>query len=77
MARPKTEFRNEMKTRVSDRVYEGVQRYMQVNRCTSEARAISDLLELALFGADGTLPVALSSNYPQPAVFGPETAFQK
>lgn len=77
MARPKTEFRNEMKTRVSDRVYEGVQRYMHVNRCASEARAISDLLELALFGADGSLPVALPGSYPQTAIFGPETAFHK
>lgn len=77
MARPKTEFRNEMKTRVSDKVYEGVQRYMQVNRCASEARAISDLLEAALFGFDGTLPLPLSGNYPQTAVFGPETAFHK
>lgn len=77
MARPKTEYRNEMKTRVSDKVYEGVQRYMAVHRCSSEARAISDLLELALFGHDGSLPVALTGNYPQTAVFGPETAFQK
>lgn len=73
MARPKTEFRNEMKTRVSDRVYESVQRYMRVNRCASEARAISDLLELALFGAEGTLPADLTGNRPQSAIFGPET----
>ena len=56
MARPKTEFRNELKTRVNDPVYEGVQQYMAENRCASEARAISDLLELALFGTVGSVP---------------------
>lgn len=56
MARPKTEFRNELKTRVTDPVYDGVQQYMQANRCASEARAISELLELALFGTIGSVP---------------------
>lgn len=59
MARPKTEFRNELKTRVTDPVYDGVQQYMQANRCASEARAISELLELALFGTIGSVPQCL------------------
>lgn len=62
MARPKTDFRNELKTRVTDTVYDGVQQYMAVNRSTSEARAISDLLELALFGTVGSVPSALVSS---------------
>lgn len=56
MARPRTEFRNELRTRVTDRVYEAVQRYLQVHRCGSEARAIADLLEVALFGMEGSEP---------------------
>lgn len=56
MARPRTEFRNEMKTRVPDRVYEGVQRFRDENRIDSESRAISQLLELALYGTVGSVP---------------------
>lgn len=62
MARPKTDFRNELKTRVRDHTYEAVQRYMADNRCASEARAISDLLEIALFGVVGSVPTDLSGN---------------
>jgi len=62
MARPKTDFRNELKTRVTDPVYDGVQQYMQTNRCASEARAISELLELALFGTVGSVPQNLLDN---------------
>lgn len=73
MARPKTEFRNEVKTRVTDRAYEAVQMYMQANRCASEARAISDLLELALFGTVGSVPEALAVSSHGIAQFGPKT----
>lgn len=62
MARPKTDFRNELKTRVTDPVYDGVQQYMQTNRCASEARAISELLELALFGTIGSVPQLIADN---------------
>lgn len=73
MARPKTEFRNELKTRVTDRAYEAVQLYMQSNRCASEARAISDLLELALFGTVGSVPQDLIDNSHGMAQFGTKT----
>lgn len=56
MPRKKTEYRNELKTRVTDRAYEDVQAYMKSNRCASEARAISELLEIALFGMVGSVP---------------------
>lgn len=62
MARPKTDFRNELKTRTTDRVYDGVQQYIAANRCASEARAISELLELALFGTVGSVPQQLTDN---------------
>jgi hypothetical protein len=73
MARPKTDFRNELKTRVTDRCFDGVVRYMQENRSVSEARAISDLLELALFGTVGSVPDALVNNSHEMAQFGPKT----
>lgn len=71
MARPKTEFRNELKTRVSDRVYEGVQQFLAANRCASEARAISELLELALFGTVGSVPQPLADSRHETAHRGP------
>lgn len=56
MARPKTEFRNELKSRVPDRVYEGVKAFQAEHRIDSESRAISQLLELALYGTVGSVP---------------------
>lgn len=72
MARPKTDRRNELKTRVRDATYEAVQQYKAENRC-SEAQAISDLLELALFGVVGTVPVALVDSRHELAQFGTKT----
>lgn len=73
MARPKTDFRNEMKTRVTDKVYEGVQRFRDENRIDSEARAISQLLELALFGTVGSVPGSLLDIRHELGQFGPKT----
>lgn len=74
MARPKTEYRNELKTRVTDRAYDAVQQYMHENRCASEARAISELLELALFGTVGSVPQPLIHGSHGMAQFGTKTA---
>lgn len=73
MARPKTEYRNELKTRVTDPTYDGVQQYMAANRCASEARAISELLELALFGTIGSVPHGLLGSSHEMAQFGTKT----
>jgi len=75
MARPKTDFRNEVKTRVRDATYDALQQYMRDNRSASEARAISDLLELALFGVVGTVPpvVAAAVRLPNMGFCGPIT----
>lgn len=73
MARPRTEYRNEMKTRVPDRVWEGVQRFREENRIESESRAISQLLELALFGTVGTVPMTLADISPEMGQSGAKT----
>lgn len=73
MARPRTEFRNELKTRTTDRVYDGLQQYMAANRCASEARAISELLELALFGTNGSVPPNLIHSSHEMAQSGTKT----
>ena len=73
MARPKTDFRNELKTRVRDQTFDALKQYMRDNQVSSEARAISELLEIALFGVVGTVPAALVSNSPEIGQFGPKT----
>lgn len=73
MARPRTEFRNEMKTRVPDRVYEGVRRFREDHQIDSESRAISQLLELALFGTVGSVPMALGDFSPEMGQSGTKT----
>ena len=73
MARPKTEYRNEVKTRVSDPVYEAVQSYIEKHGYASEARGISDLLELALFGVIGSVPTPLQDFRPGLGQFGTKT----
>ena len=77
MARPKTDFRNEVKTRVRDATYDALQQYMRDNRCASEARAISELLELALFGVVGTVPPALVDCRPELGQLGTKTQHEK
>lgn len=71
MARPKTEFRNELKSRVPDPVYEGVKAFQEENGFDSESRAISKLLEIALFGTVGTLPIDHFQSSPGMAQSGP------
>ena len=73
MARPRTDFRNEIKSRVRDGTYEALMQYMQDHRCSSEARAISDLLELALFGVIGTVPPQLGDFRHEAAQSGTKT----
>ncbi|WP_434513801.1 hypothetical protein AB6Q56_14565 [Dechloromonas sp. ARDL1] len=71
MARPKTEYLNEMKTRVPDPVFEGVKAFQEENGFDSESRAISKLLEIALFGTVGTLPTDHLQSSPGVSQSGP------
>ena len=73
MARPKTDFRNEMKTRVTDTVWEGVKQFQSENRIDSEARAISQLLELALYGTLHNVPQSLVHDSHEMAQLGTKT----
>lgn len=73
MARPRTEFRNEIKSRVPDLVYEGVKSFQAENNIDSESRAISQLLELALYGTRGIVPQMLVDYRPEMAQSGTET----
>lgn len=56
----RAEFRNEVKTRLRDRAYEALQLYKEVHGIDSDSAALARIAEIALFGAVGTLPVAIS-----------------
>jgi hypothetical protein len=73
MARPPTPFRNEIKTRVEDELYDDLQTYIRFNSGISEAKAFRDLLRLALKGTIGTMPQPLIHSSPTSAQVGPKT----
>jgi hypothetical protein len=52
-------FRNEIKTRVEDPVYEGMQAYKALHGIDSDSAAVARILKLFLFGTVGTLPANL------------------
>lgn len=54
MPRPKSDRRNELKSRVSDRVYDGLLQFMKTRGVENESDAIAVLLEFALFGMGGS-----------------------
>ena len=73
MARPLTPFRNEIKTRVEDELYDALHRYRRMNHGISEAQACRDLLRFALMGMLATMPQPLVDSSPAPANLGPRT----
>ncbi|MBR8380741.1 hypothetical protein KDW20_33720 [Burkholderia cenocepacia] len=56
----RAEFRNEVKTRLRDRVYDALQFYKQLHGIDSDSAALNRIAEVALFGVVGTLPVQLA-----------------
>lgn len=54
MPRPKSDRRNELKTRVNDRVYTCLLEFMETRGLASESEALAALVEYALFGVAGS-----------------------
>jgi hypothetical protein len=54
MPRPKSDRRNEIRSRVNDRVYGGLLEFMKLRGLVSGSEALAILLEFALFGAAGS-----------------------
>jgi hypothetical protein len=52
-------FRNEVKTRLEDPVYEGMQAYKALYGIDSDSAALARITKLFLFGTVGTLPANL------------------
>lgn len=55
----RTEARNEVKTRLSDREYEGMQAFKALHGIESDSAALARITALLLFGTVGNLPVNL------------------
>ena len=56
----RTEYRNEVKTRLSDRAYEGLQAFRALYGIGSDSAAMARITELLLFGMVGNLPANLT-----------------
>ncbi len=55
----RTEYRNEVKTRLSDRAYEGMQAFKALHGIESDSAELSRITDLMLFGTVGNLPANL------------------
>lgn len=55
----RTEYRNEVKTRLSDRTYEGMQAFKALHGIESDSAALARITDLMLFGTVGNLPANL------------------
>lgn len=73
MARPATEYRNEVKARLRDDAYAAVQSVMRLYDC-SESRAVAILVERGSFGMVGRMPADLGDNSHELAINGPVMA---
>jgi hypothetical protein len=52
-------YRNEVKTRLEDPVYEGMQAFKALNGIDTDSAALARITKLFLFGTVGTLPANL------------------
>lgn len=55
----RTEYRNEVKTRLPDRAYDGMQAFKALYGIDSDSAALARIAELFLFGTVGNLPANL------------------
>jgi hypothetical protein len=70
----RTEYRNEVKTRVDDQTYEGLRAFMALNGIDHDSVGVARALRLFLFGSVGTLPANLLDRSAALARFGTEVA---
>ena len=55
----RAEYRNELKTTLTDREYDGLQAFKSLHGIRSDADGVRRLVQLQLFGAVGNLPANL------------------
>lgn len=56
MPRPRAAYRNEVKTRLRDEVYERLQLFKKLYYIDSDSAALARIVEMSLCGLIGTLP---------------------
>jgi len=66
----RTEYRNEVKTRMKDRTYVGMQAWKTLHGIDSDSAALDRIAELFLFGTVGNLPSNLLECSSDMAQFG-------
>lgn len=55
----RTEYRNEVKTRVDDQTYDGLKAFMVLNGIDHDSVGVARVLKLFLFGSVGSFPANL------------------
>lgn len=70
----RTEYRNEVKTRVDDRTYDGLKAFMALNGIDHDSVGVARALGLFLFGTVGNLPANLLDRSAASAHFGTREA---
>ncbi|NVI06377.1 hypothetical protein [Paraburkholderia youngii] len=70
----RTEYRNEVKTRLSDRTYDGMQAFKALQGIESDSAAMARMADLFLFGTVGNLPSNLIDRSANPAHSGTPVA---
>lgn len=55
----RSEYRNEVKTRLPDRTYDAMQQYKALQGIESDSAALARIAELMLLGVVGNLPLNL------------------
>lgn len=68
----RAEYRNEVKTRLRDRVYDALQFYKQLHGIDSDSAALNRIAEVALFGVVGILPAQLVGVSAEVGQIGPQ-----
>lgn len=70
----RTEYRNEVKTRVDDQTYDGLKAFMALNGIDHDSVGVARALRLFLFGSIGTLPANLLDRSAASAQYGTKEA---
>jgi hypothetical protein len=60
MSRKRSDYRNELKTRIDDASYDALQIYKHLNAIDSDSAAVARIIRMYLLGAVGTLPASLT-----------------
>ncbi|OBU84569.1 hypothetical protein [Chromobacterium subtsugae] len=64
MSRKRADRKNHVKSSLTDRTYDAMQRYMELHGIDTESAAVARILDLALLGMVGSIPEMLIEHTP-------------